>query len=348
MSSFNPTADRGYNRATYILNKFNNWEVSNITGKVPNIKASQLWLQTAEQAIICSVVNASFDVNFNYTNGIGRVTHQNIQIQPYTSNAVPLQTTTSALSLDFGLRYGNTLQSVNGSSADLEELFHFVQAAEATFLSLTNLLNGNVTLISSNSSCRHDCPLAFQQATSRILQTGLIACDELANNYWYRHFGHGDSFSSTSYMCRNRTLDRAIEDLANNITISTLSSANFTRISTGRINITDTQNVYVYNRTNLIISYGVVVIISFAAVCIGIASLIENGVYHYTNFSAFMATTRNRDLDIIARGYCLGDVKEIEKQRLMFGMLGGGVEERHAAFGLPGSVSRLEKGADCS
>ncbi|TVY19557.1 hypothetical protein LARI1_G003386 [Lachnellula arida] len=353
MSSFNPTVDPGYKLATYILNKFNNWEVSNITSKVPNTKASQLWLQTAERAIICSVVNASFDVTFNYTNGTGRVTQQNIQIQPNTSNAVSLQTTTSALSLQSGLPFDSQTnpQGLAGSSADPEEHLHFVRAAEATFLSLTNLLNGNVTLVKPSQGCPNDCvdgPFALQQSSSRILQTGLIACDEIANNYWYRKFGHSNNFPSSPYTCRNRTLARAIEDLANNITISTISSADFTSTSMGDIYFNYTYNAYVYNRRTLIISYGTMIFVTLAAGCIGVASLFENGVYHHTNFSAFMATTRNGDLDIIARGYFLGDAKGIEKHRLMFGMLGGGVEEHHAAFGLPGSVSRLEQRAGCS
>ncbi|TVY47725.1 hypothetical protein LOCC1_G002396 [Lachnellula occidentalis] len=353
MSSFNPTADAGNLAATYILNRFNNWNVSDITSRVPNTQASQLWLQSAERAIICSVVNASFEVTFNYTNGNGRVTHQHIQIQPNTINAVPLRTKSSALALQFGMPYGSQddVTGLAASSVDPKGLVPYVQAAEATFLSLTNILNGNVTLVNASHGCVNNCGdghFALQQSSSRILQTGLKACDEIANNYWYRKFGHGSNFASSPNTCRNRTLDRAIEDLANNITISTLSSTDFTYKSNGRIDFLDTHNVYVYNRTNLIISYGTVIIVSLAAVCIGVASLIDNGVYHYTNFSAFMATTRNRDLDIIARGYCLGDAKGIEKQRLMFGMLGGGVEEYHAAFGLPGSVSQLEKGAVCS
>jgi hypothetical protein len=235
--SFNPTADAGYTLATYIIDKFNNWKVANMTGKVPNSKASQLWLQTAERAIICSFVNASFEVTFNYTNGIGRVTHQNVQIQPNTSNATPVQTDSSALSLNYGIPYeGPDVYQAGNYSADGAELFYYIQAAEATFLSLTNLLNGNVTLVNSTVGCLNNCvdgPIVLQQATSRILQTGLIACDEIANNYWYKNFGYANNFLNSPYTCRNRTLDRAIEDLANNITISVLSSAKVTRNSTG-------------------------------------------------------------------------------------------------------------------
>jgi hypothetical protein len=189
------------------------------------------------------------------------------------------------------------------------------------------------------------------------MQTGLIACDDIAHNYWYRTYGFANNFPSEPWMCRNRTLDRAIEDLANNITISMLSSANFTRNTTVPMRILTVENVYSYNSQNLFISYGIVILVTVVAVAVGLVSLVQNSVYHDTSFSAFMATNRNRDLDVLAEGSCLGRSQGLQKERLMSGVLNsekeggyerGVVREQHAAFGLPGTVLRLRKGTPCS
>jgi hypothetical protein len=63
-----------------------------------------------------------------------------------------------------------------------------------------------------------------------------------------------------------------------------------------------------------------------------------------------MLTTRNRDLDILAEGHCLGaqplnrDIKDV---RLRFGVVTIGAGKTPAAFGLEGTVEKLEKGAEC-
>ena len=130
-----------------------------------------------------------------------------------------------------------------------------------------------------------------------------MACDDIANNYWYQLYHINSSmtdFPSEPWMCRNRTIDRAIEDLANNIIISMLSSSNFTMNTTAQITFLSAQNVYKYDKRNLLVSYGAVILVTVIAIIIGIVSLIENGVYHDTSFSAIMATTRNPDLDALS------------------------------------------------
>jgi hypothetical protein len=149
-----------------------------------------------------------------------------------------------------------------------------------------------------------------------------------------------------------------------NITISMLSGANFTKTIPGHVFSLTNVDVYEYDMKNLLVSYAAVLLVTFIAMCVGIYSLLENGVYHDTTFSTFMATMRNVDLDTMSDGTCLGDVKKIEQRKLMFGMLindrGTESEESmpvngetgsdypHAAFGLEGTVVRLRKGALCS
>lgn len=54
---------------------------------------------------------------------------------------------------------------------------------------------------------------------------------------------------------------------------------------------------------------------------VGVVSLLKNGIYHDTSFSVTMAMTRNPDVDVNARGVCLGETKDMAKDKLMFGVL---------------------------
>ena len=347
--AFNPTADPGYVLNGNVFNKYNNWK-PNLNGTGNFTSGTQFWLQTAERSIICYAVNASFDVGFNYTNGVGSITYQDVKVLTSDKNNPNITLPNGALNL-------GSSGCANLHAAEIVTK-NLARASQATFLSLTNIINGNVSLVNSSSGCIDcDSPLLIQEANSRALQTGLIACDDIAHNYCYRNYGFVNNFPSEPWMCRNRTLDRAIEDLANNITISMLSVANFTKNATVPMRILTIENVYSYNSQNLFISYGIVILVTVAAVAVGLMSLVQNGVYHDTSFSAFMATTRNRDLDALAEGSCLGSSQGLEKERLMFGVLdgqkeggyvGGVVKEQHAAFGLPGTVVRLRKGTPCS
>ena len=95
--------------------------------------------------------------------------------------------------------------------------------------------------------------MSLFDSSSRALLNGLSACDDIVHSFWDENpigigpngvvllnsteFAHKESvfhynlnisnrlFEKPSWMCRNRTLINAIEDLANNITISMLSSA---------------------------------------------------------------------------------------------------------------------------
>lgn len=66
-----------------------------------------------------------------------------------------------------------------------------------------------------------------------------------------------------------------------------------------------------------------------------------------TAFSTILLTTRNRDLDVIARGYNTGAVGltgEVEDVKLRFGVVEGEGEGRHVTFGREESVRLLKRG----
>lgn len=70
-----------------------------------------------------------------------------------------------------------------------------------------------------------------------------------------------------------------------------------------------------------------------------------NGVASDTAFATMLLTTRNQDLDEIAKGYNMGAVGltgGVEDIKLRFGIVGG--EGGHAAFGREENVRLLKRG----
>ncbi|KAH7416726.1 hypothetical protein BKA64DRAFT_655956 [Cadophora sp. MPI-SDFR-AT-0126] len=358
MSSFSPTQnapDEPYRRED-LLKNYNNWQAEltpeylDFRGKAYN-GSQQLWVQTADRNIVCSLVNASFDVGFEYIGGVGKVTHQHVQVLP----PVAPSNTTALL-----IPYGN---ATLGGGASLENNQN--SAYYASFLALGYNIYGNVSLENMTTKIQEEF-IQLSQASSRILLTDLAACDEFADSYWARNLDFNTSriFPREPWMCRNKTIDLALEDLANNITISMLSVDGMTSKVRVPVRIGTTSNVYSYDQNNLLISYGATIFVALICVIVGVASLIENGIYHRTTFSTVMATTRNPDLDVLANGACLGTGQAMMKEKVMFGVLAGATggstrdtAERgensdgnlqHAAFGLTGTVTKIRKGTPCS
>lgn len=108
--------------------------------------------------------------------------------------------------------------------------------------------------------------------------------------------------------------------------------------------------VWRYNPTWLAVSYFIAVGLTFAAVGVGLHAIVSNGYAMETNFSTFLTTTRNPDLDEVVRGSSLGaaPLKEsVRETRLRFGETirpEGAEGEPHAAFGFPDQIRTLKKG----
>jgi hypothetical protein len=236
-SAFSPTIQvvnqRYYRDGPGTPDAYRNWQAEIIplkrgggedeTGKMVGIIPQELWVQTAASNIVCSLVNASFDIGFEFTNGVGKVARQHVVIQPPAppSNTTALNIRSEELGEDI-TKYKKTP--------------YFV-----TFQAFGNTLFGNVSMTRTMGTT------FLAEQSSPMLQTGLVACDEIGYNYWYKtmHLDvNGTKFPHEPWMCRNKTLARGIEDLANNITISMLSSANLTMNTTGEIRLSESVNVY--------------------------------------------------------------------------------------------------------
>lgn len=173
---------------------------------IPNfaLQIPQIWVQTANRSIVCVMVNASFDVGFEFSSGVQNVYQRRIE----------------------AINEISSLSTCDGVAC-MEESSYF-----GNFLTWCDLLDGNVTM------ALYDGTWTISEATSNVLLTGLAMCEEIAHNCWNSIFPPNSTFYTPNitdnnfpgepWECRNRTIDRGIEDLINNITISMLGSPNLT------------------------------------------------------------------------------------------------------------------------
>lgn len=181
-SAFSPYAGRlGWlnngDVVDYSPDEFNNWVIvlpgRTITASnAPNIVSidavsitQQLWIQTAENSMVCTMGNASFDVEFEFVNAALTVAEYSISMfEPFwTALAGGFITTKSYM---------------------------------AFYLALSSLLNGNVSTTLTNSFKQDDEEddselgaeffdgnVTIYDGSSRILEFGLSACDDFMHSY---------------------------------------------------------------------------------------------------------------------------------------------------------------------
>ncbi|ORY12614.1 hypothetical protein BCR34DRAFT_289978 [Clohesyomyces aquaticus] len=355
-----------------------------LPGSNNSMVLQKLWIQTADQEMVCILGNASFDVVFEFGNFTPNIAQYSV------SKFVPLWVPLIGLDLDSPAMW--TFTEWNKFNSYLE-----------TYRAVSSLLTGNVTVVldSEWDMSRKTLDRVFpgnvilNEVSSNVLQHGLSACDDFIRGYWSgdnvvgigkdgpvpwrqaisrfefneegRFVATSDRiqnitnkiFTKPSWMCRNRTLLKAVEDLFNNITISMLSSPYLTKQNATIVNVTYfyEQNIYNYDSQNLIISYSVAIFFTLLCVCTGFFALQFNGVVHSTAFSAIIATTRNPELDKLSVGHSLGAMPlKHTNVRLRFGELTGDREKdwnsgsdgngtgRHIGFGLAENVVDLVKG----
>jgi hypothetical protein len=291
-------------------------------------------VQTANSSIVCSNANASFELGIDYVNGVQSISQGKIEIV--------------------------TIASYSMDEADV------VDGYTLMFLFAAGVLWGNVSAGAAG---------AAEGDNSHFGDTGLIDCDEI---YWwlnpdnyndtiftqYPHLAWPQDFTLPAEysLCRNRSLSLAIQDLANNLTISLLSNPNMTVNVSTPVTITTPQNIYRYDSRNLIISYTIGIVATIFAVIVGVMSIYSNGVCHSTSFSAIMTSTSvNHQISELSRGQPLG-VKPLSRtvaeKKLRLGVIARTDDEAEkdewgdpvniCGFGLEGTVTKLRKGKKCS
>ena len=201
-SGFSPNLFRG----NPDLNaEYNVWDVE--LGDVPTNQSTtlmdpgtqQLWVQLLDRNFVCQLVSSTFTIEIDHSQGSQRVIQRKIE----------------------------WLNNFHVSEFE-DPLKRFEDNAYvATFAALVSILNGNVSFSTMGQVVDH---------SSQILQTKLLACPELnltalelrVANLSVLRMGQITDFSAylptQGWQCPSNSLERAIEELANNVTISMLTS----------------------------------------------------------------------------------------------------------------------------
>ena len=156
----------------------------------PGFSNQQLWVQTSDRGLVCVMGNASFDVDFEFVHSALTVAEYNISwFEPFW---MP--------------RYGDRLVDfVRADTSPLsDDFWNPTKSYMAVYLALSSLLNGNVSTTLTNSFDQNwiddigtffDGNVTIYDGSSKILQHGLSACDEVVHNF----------VSSTSFLKMPRT-----------------------------------------------------------------------------------------------------------------------------------------------
>jgi hypothetical protein len=199
----------------------NNWAVElgpdaylhgMINENLMDLWANELWIQLFDQNIVCVLTNAQFDVSVRFEQGAQSVRVNEIK--------------------NIGPFYYNFTSDVYTTLHD--------SAYQNIFKAFTSMINGNVTM---------NVDSIIAEDTSQILTTNLLSCPELnltkfqqdsdaalpwlfiKDELQFQKFANFSlAFPSEPSDCRNGSLARALEDLANNVTLSMLSFSSVTYV----------------------------------------------------------------------------------------------------------------------
>ena len=269
--------------------------------------------------ITCQFRNASYKVDFTFEQGIPSTTISSLALEPvlnYT-DSTPIDTLPP-----------------NGSRAYVSML-----------LALGALLSGGFGYepgLSSNG---------MTGGTFPVVSTGLLACPEIIGAWIARggtDLGGAPPLNETTspWMCRNGSLRAAIEDLSHNFTLSLLSSDLFSTPGHANVSKSFPMNYYVYHPKELAISYLTGLGVTLACLLIGAWACHSNGHSAFTSFSTIMQTTRNPQLDELAKtdiDGAQGRKSAFRTVKLQYGVIDQGGEMSHAAFGRADTITRIAK-----
>jgi hypothetical protein len=161
---------------------------------------------TSNENFICTLGNGTRTAHFDFEDGVQTVSYG--ELQDFEPVFAPRR-------LMLTKNEGNLTVSV--------DVDYQVHSYMSVYLSLQNMLSGNITMWIPWTSTQ----APFLTDESFVLRTGLDACDLVKNNTWSQNYTN-TLFEKPDYMCRNRSLARAIEDLAANATLSMMTSADLT------------------------------------------------------------------------------------------------------------------------
>lgn len=134
----------------------------------------QIWIQTSNESIVCTMENATRDVTFGFMEGTQTIAYG--ELEDFEPVFVP--------------RLGPYPQKLNGTA----EQYAYV----AAYVAMTSMISGNASIqLMGNETCTTSIQLMSNEmcnssytilmdSSSRSLVTGLVACDEFVNFFLAR------------------------------------------------------------------------------------------------------------------------------------------------------------------
>ncbi|KAL4883789.1 hypothetical protein BJY04DRAFT_24461 [Aspergillus karnatakaensis] len=207
--------------------------------------------------IECGIYNASYTVNFNFTNGIQstEITELSVldRVRDHTQHELP-------------------------TPANEDQLFAYTSIIKA----FRNVLQGRC--VANPSSCSKTQVYSTALVNSKQIWDLVFGYEDVGNTTYN---SLGSILDVASELGRNITLSFFGSPYFLNTSQGPLTN----------ITIHPNQTQYVYSQRNLLIAYGVSVFISLLCIIAGLLTMWDNGTAFTDSFSTILRATRNKKFD---------------------------------------------------
>ncbi|KAK5740520.1 hypothetical protein LTR17_004557 [Elasticomyces elasticus] len=275
----------------------------------------------------CDLLNTSYSIEFNYTNGVQEVrvkTDKTINTPVLNGSAYFLG---PSLHIDgavnplgaCGTFHTNPIPDGEGTPCvfDLDAIrllsYQSISAAFNQFITGSisiDTLSGiaaNTTIMKTVLAQTNELAYLREVHTNDLLpQPRLQSLITNNSEAWWDHPG----LASSQLPSVNRDLKTALVELFENLTISVISepyflpnySSSFAPDQSPSVTVEMYRNVYAYDPVTLWIAYGLSILFTALAVLAGTIALIQNGASYSNYFSTVLRVSRTTELDVQVAG----------------------------------------------
>ncbi|TGO86393.1 hypothetical protein BPOR_0307g00020 [Botrytis porri] len=290
----------------------------------PQNASNQLWMaysryhqsksfETENHYTVCTLYNASYNININFEEGTQTVTSQSLSVL----NSVPYPDVNTPLSKSLMVQH----------------------AYSAYMRAIADLMVGTMGIFQAAPSAPGLPSTYFSEITTQIAHTSLLGSsdldafferksnDPLGNN----NTAVSDQRAQDISLAGNATLEALVEELAWNVTCGFLNSNLLSPSTNTSVLSTTSINIYAYHSSTLLLSYGIAIFVALIANSLGAYAYHINGRSHNKSFSAILAATRDSEFGRLLPGGVRGKIPlpewVLETQLRFVDVDGGGVDE---------------------
>ena len=272
LPSFSATTSQNGTLSTY-LGSFHDSPATLFLAIRPNAGMQPLFVSN------CSLWNVSYNVNFTFENNI-----QSTKIMDVRAlNTIPAVSNFGDVTL---------LDQHSNAHANYQAIMEIFGEVMVGVITL-NFESYYASLVGLDPNATYE--------GSSILGTDIMSTDLAMSDELGTLSKHLDlpTYSSNVSMTTNGPLNRLIEELFQNVTLSLFSNDRFLTSDTIPTNVTvwTTHSVYVYTAWRLLLAYGLAILFTLIAVGVGFTTMYKAGASYSNKFSTILRTTRDLGLD---------------------------------------------------